>query len=402
MKKNSVELQDKIAQLKEEQRKITAKCRTEVRQMNSEETERIAAIKAEIIEAREELRQLEESLKKKPEPEPNNKPNVNIMEKKETPFSLVKAIRNAAAHKEQPEEIRQVLAMGEQEMAAAGVGASNALHLPSELRAVTVATEHDDVIATDLFDIVGTIKNKSILTQLGANMLSGLVGDVQIPVGSDAAADWYGETSTAETSTPTFTNVKLTPKRLACAIDVSNQMLKQDSVGMENYLRRIIIEAIQNKLEATVLGNAAGSTTKPAGLFYLATGTHTVVDSFADVCALESAFDGKTWGERKYALSAGSKAAFRSMIKGTNATGMVYENGEIDGVKALDSAFVYANHLAYGDWSNLLIGAWGGIDLIVDEKVLALSGQTRLIAGFYCDVQLLRSDALVFATTATV
>ena len=58
--------------------------------------------------------------------------------------------------------------------------------------------------------------------------------------------------------------------------------------------------------------------------------------------------EAKIYGDCKYIVSPKAKAAFRSMIKGTNGTGMVMENDAIDGTAALSTGHVPAKEFFYG------------------------------------------------------
>ena len=94
-------------------------------------------------------------------------------------------------------------------------------------------------------------------------------------------------------------------------------------------------------------------------------------------------------------MSNKAKAALRCMLKGTNATGMVYENGEVDGTKAFNTSNVSGTQYVFGDFSNLAIGSWGGVDLTVDPYTKAADGQIRLVVNMYVDAAILREEAFV-------
>lgn len=388
---NSVELMDRKNILKEEAKKITSHARQEIRMLSDEENTKIAEIKEEITKINEELRSLEdvqlpETINLKPKKQMENKN-----------FSLVAAIRNAASNKQQDELIQAVIDAGQENMRMSQTTYTGQIQLPSaEFRTITKATEGVDVVATDIYDIAQAIHEKSVLSELGCRVISGLVGDVQFPVISTANATWEAETATTAATTPTFTSVKLSPKRLSCVVPISKMLLAQDSTGIERAVRNEITKAIMGKLESTVFGAAAGSATQPAGIF---NGTiSTTIAAFSDITALESLTDGYDgYGEKKYLMAPNVKAALRSMIKGTNGTGMVMENSEVDGTKAAVSAFVPTNDLAYGDWSNLTVGIWDGLDIVVDNYTLAADGCIRLVVNFYCDAQLTRSGAIAVA-----
>lgn len=326
-----------------------------------------------------------------------NKRNITKMNKK---FSLIKAIRSVANGQPQDSITKAVLAAGAKEMRSSALNYTGQIQLPGEARAsITVDVEGDDVVATDLFDIVKPIQNRNVMAQAGAKFITGLVGDVQYPVMSKGAVTWEGETSTAKAGEPTFTNVKLTPKRLTAVVALSKQMLAQDSVGVENAVREEIINAVNAKLESTILGSAAGSNTQPAGLL---NGTPTTITDFAGICDLEAGLDGvEGYGEPKYIVSPKAKAALRGMAKGTKSTQLVFEDGEIDGTQAFCTAHLADKNLVYGDFGQYVIAQWGAIDITVDNVTLAAEGQVRLVVNCYFDAKPLRSTAIVAGKIGT-
>ena len=173
---------------------------------------------------------------------------------------------------------------------------------------------------------------------------------------------WEGEVAPAKDGAPIFDHVKLQPKRLTAYIDVSKQFLVQDSLDAEALIRQDIVNAINSKLEATILCSEAGTATQPQGIFYSEEALPTVSD-FAGVCDLESDVeDANVLGDCKYIMSNKAKAAFRNMSKSTKSTELVMEAGTIDGTPVLNTSHVANKNVAYGDWSNLAIGQWGAIN----------------------------------------
>lgn len=320
-----------------------------------------------------------------------NKRNITKMNKK---FSLIKAIRSVANGQPQDSITKAVLAAGAKEMRSSALNYTGQIQLPGEARAsITVDVEGEDVVATDLFDIVKPIQNRNVMAQAGAKFITGLVGDVQYPVMSKGAVTWEGETAAAQAGEPTFTNVKLTPKRLTAVVALSKQMLAQDSVGVENAVREEIINAVNAKLESTILGDAEGTTTQPAGLL---NGTPVTITNFASICDLEAGLDGvEGYGEPKYIVSPKAKAALRGMAKGAKSTQLVFEDGEIDGTQAFCTAHLADKNLVYGDFGQYVIAQWGAIDITVDNVTLAAEGQVRLVVNCYFDAKPLRSNAIV-------
>ena len=99
-------------------------------------------------------------------------------------------------------------------------------------------------------------------------------------------------------------------------------------------------------------------------------------------------------------LSNEAKAALRAMPKSSKSTQLVFENGEIDGTEAYNTSNVSGKHYVYGDFSNLAIGSWGGVDLTVDPYTKAGDGQVRIVVNMYVDEVVLRPEAFATGTVA--
>ena len=335
--------------------------------------------------------------------EDNKRSNININTmKEERNFSLVKAIRAIANNQQMDDFTAAVIAEGKEENRKAGISSQGQIQLPSTRATVTVASEGEDVVVTDLLDILTPLRAKNVMAQAGAKIMGNLVGNVQVPIMTASNVTWEGEISDAKDGAPSFSHITLTPHRLTAYIDISKQMLVQDSLDVENTIRQDLIAAINSKLESTILGNGDGKeggavVIAPEGMFHIL--TPTTVSDFAGICDVEADIeDANVLGECKYVMSNKAKAALRGMIKGTNATGMVYENGSVDGTQALNTSNVASTNYIYGDWSNLAIGSWGGIDLTVDPYTRAAAGQVRLVVNAFFDAKVLREEAFAAGT----
>lgn len=322
----------------------------------------------------------------------------NIMSEKK--FNLLSAIRSIAENKPLDPEVQAVVDAGKSEMRNAGLSVNGQLQIPSESRAaVTVTAEGEDVVVTDFANILEPLRTKNVLAESGAHLLTGLVGDLQIPAMGAENVNWEGETDPATDGASTFTNVKLTPHRLSAYIDISKQFLVQDSLGAEALIRRDLVNAIQSKLEATIFSTDAADGSKPAGIFYGVTPTK--VTDFKGLCTLESDVeDANFYAPSKYIVSPKAKAAMRAMAKSTKSTQLVLEGDNIDGVPVLSTGHIAKDAFAYGDWSQLYVGQWGAIDLTVDPYTKAADGQVRLVVNCFFDFKLVRPKAVVYGTTA--
>lgn len=395
---NSLEIKDKKQQLKEEVYTILENAKTEIRDLNEEENNKITEIRSQIENLNKELEEIETELRRDESipdemTENTNNQSINTKTQMEKNFSLLTAIRNIANNKPQDALTLSVLEAGANEMRKAGLNYTGQIQLPCEARALTVTDEGEDVVATELMDIVRPLQARNVMLQAGAKFLTGLVGDLHYPVMTAASCSWESETSEADNGSPTFSNVKLSPKRMAVVVPISKQFLIQDSVGAENAIREEIINAINAKLEATILGSVAGSTTQPAG-FFANTASVVSVSDFKGLVDLEADLEeANVYGELKYILAPKAKSALRNMAKSAKSTQLVYENNEVDGTPALSTSNVKTTNFVYGDFSQYVIAQWGNIDITVDNVTLAASGQIRLVVNCYFDAKPLRAAA---------
>lgn len=397
---NSLQIKDKKAELKKKALELIETCKTEIRDFTSAESDEYNSIKVQIEELNDELRKIDLELNKDNKVLNNKQINKKSNMKE---FRLIKAINDIANNRNLDEVASAVIEKGAEEMRNAGINSKGQILLPTEQRAaITVASEGEDVITTDFTSILEPLRAKNVLVNAGATFLTGLKGDVQVPVMAGSNVTWEGETATASDGAPTFSNVKLTPKRLTCYVDISKEFLVQDSLDAENLIKRDIINAVNSKLESTILGSANGSATQPKGLFYVASGDSlTSIADYGDICDLEADVeDANVNGECKYVMSNKAKAALRGMIKGTNGTGMVFEHGQVDGTDAYNTSNVENKNIAYGDFSNLAIGQWGSIDITVDPFTQAVNGKVRLVVNAYFDAKVLREGAIAVGAVA--
>lgn len=389
-KRNSVVILDEINNYKTEARALIEKAKVETRELTDEENNRIEELKEQIKNDEEELKALEA---KRDEPTTENgeenKENKRSMKQN---FSILNAIRQVVDGQPLDATTRAMIEAGREEMR--GMSINGQIQIPVEKRAITVTGEngeHDDVVSTDLFNVLEPLQHKLALREAGAKFITGLVGDVQYPVMGNGAAAWEGEVTEADDAGINFSNVKLQPKRLSATIEVSKQFILQDSVGAENAIRNEIVNAIAQKLEATILGNGAGSATQPAGLFNGVTAT---ASSFADICEMEATVEAAKFnGEKHYILSPSAKAALRSMQKG-NGVGFVFENGEVDGTPAISTGFLGTKQVLYGQFDQLVIGSWGALDITVDPFTKAKNATIVMTINAWFDAKVLRSGAL--------
>lgn len=413
---NSLEYKCRINELITRNKEIIANCKKEMRLLNEEENAEFNENKAELINMRNELDELNKQLEERSNEmdetanEQKEEKNKNIISRNmenKINFSLTRALRGIV-NGNVDEYTQAVNAEGRAELRKAGVNAGKAdLVLPYEKRTIQVTGQdgtHDAVIETDFMDILDPLKSKNIMSDLGVNVMTGLIGDLQIPYGSAINSAWVGEVAQKSAEDATFDYIKLQPKRLATVVEISMQQLAQDSIGVEAYLRRQIAESIQDKLESTFFGNGAATDNQPMGIFSEDNGTAIITDAgtvstFANLAAAEATIEeANYYGNIKYAAAPSAKAALRAMSFGGKTTRMVYENGEVDGTPLVSSTHLAQNKFIVGDWSTVVVGQWAPVTLTVDAITKADYGIVRLIINTFYDWAFTRKEAFVQAT----
>ena len=313
-------------------------------------------------------------------------------------FSLLKTVRSISKNQPLDELTNAVVEQGKSEMRKAGLSAQGQLVIPTnEVRAIhSVTADGESVVATDVFDILTPLRAKNVLAQAGATIYSNLTSDVKIPIMSKSNVTFEDENGEAKDGAGAFNYLKLTPHRLTAYVDISKELLAQDSVDVENALRNDLVNAINSKLEEAFLSDFSGSTVQPKGVFAVVKPDSAVTKDFATLVANEAKVeDANILNEPCYILSNKAKAALRAMAKGAKSTELVYENGEIDGTKAYNTSNVPAFNYLFGDISSLVIGTWSGLDLIVDPYTQAHKGAVRLVVNMYVDFGVARPETLV-------
>lgn len=405
MKKlNSVELKDKQATLLKRCKEIVDTCKKEIREMTDDEQAEFDAAKAEIASLKGQLDELKKKLEAYEVPTLDETEEVKADFCEEDPMAEEEVIKMDELKSKRNKTNKMRKSIVKEIRSAIANGTKNfKINADTEKRAIQVtggSGVHDEVVETEIQGILEPLYAKSVLADLGVKWYTGLPqGDIQVPVMGKGTVGWAGEVAASSAGGNAFSAVLLQPKRLTAYVDISKQLLNQDTIGVENAIRRDIVNAINDKLEATIFSDDAGDATKPAGIFY----DSSVFDAstFKAVVDLEAKVESNNvYGDMKYLLSTGAKADLRAMPKSTKNTQLVMEGGEIDGTPAVVTSNVEgAGYYAYGNFENLAVASWGDIDITVDEYTQAVNGCVRLVVNAYFDAKKLRPEAFIFGKT---
>lgn len=277
-------------------------------------------------------------------------------------------------------------------------------------------TAGKNLVATDtLFaEMVPALVAETVLGKLGARIITGLVGDAEIPKADSATAYWVnGEGGDASEVTPNIGQVKLTPHTVGAYTDITRKLMLQNGIGVQSFISQALRDAIGVAVE-TASFSGTGTNGAPKGLDST-TGINAITAATAPtlakilefITAIEEAnahgVSMKFAGKPSVWAKLGSTLDVREISSGGSSSTTV---GAVNGGYLLDTRssmcqgydFVKANlatakKLYFGDWSKMVLAFWSGLDLTVDTASLSKSGGVRLVALQDMDVAITQPKA---------
>lgn len=280
----------------------------------------------------------------------------------------------------------------------------------------TAGTAGKNLVSTDtLFaEMVPALVAETVLGKLGARIITGLVGDADIPKADAATAYWVSaEGGDATQTTPNIGQVKLTPHTVGAYTDITRRLMLQSGIGVQAFISQALRDAIAVAIE-TAAFSGAGTGGAPKGLDST-TGVNDITAATAPtlakilefITAIEEAnangVSMKFAGKPSVWAKLGSTLDVREISSGGSSATTV---GAVNGGYLLDTKssmcqgydFVKANlatakKLYFGDWSKMVLAFWSGLDLTVDTASLSKSGGVRLVALQDMDVAITQPKA---------
>ncbi|MFI0413103.1 MAG: phage major capsid protein [Candidatus Thiodiazotropha sp.] len=238
-----------------------------------------------------------------------------------------------------------------------------------------------ELVATDLMEeeFVDILRNKALVGKLGAQMLTGLVGDADIPKKTAGANFyWLAEDEDVDTSDFDLTTLPLTPKTIAGAVPVTRRMRKQSSLGVERFITKDLVDGIGVAIDFAAI-SADGTLNTPVGLLNM-TGVNAVARpvggmDWASMVSMETAVANQNAdvSSMAYLTNATERGAMKVAEKAAGTAKFIWEDGEVNGYRAEVSNNVPAATWLHGDFSQLIFGFWGVMDLQVDQAAKAAS-----------------------------
>ncbi len=281
----------------------------------------------------------------------------------------------------------------------------------------SAANTGGNVIANPLLtqSFIDLLRNRTILMQL-ATPLMGLVGNPDIPTQeSGAQGYWIGEDDEATEDLLALGQRQFTPKTVAAYSEITRRTLKQSSLDIEALVRSDLAQALALSIDyAGFYGSGTGD--QPLGISK-ANGVNVVdfggagetpgnsLPTYQEIIAMESDVSAANADVDRmaYVQNAKMRGHYKSTPKFPGTDGKtIWEDGNtVNGYRAEVTNQIKDGDVFHGDFSNLLIGMWGGLDLTVDPFTHSRRGRLRIVAMQDIDFVLRHAAGLCFGTDAS-
>jgi HK97 family phage major capsid protein len=307
---------------------------------------------------------------------------------------------------------RELVQEGEREAEKSGIGISRGLTLPGfyvKRDMTTTAAEGGHTVATNKAGLLDDFFNASIMRQLGATVLTGLTGNLDIPrLVQDTDPAKKAENAAADEVSPSTAQLSLSPKRLPAFVDISDQLMNQSSSAIESMIRGHLTSQLLSIQEAAFFHgggtNEANGIAGTSGIGSVAGGTNGAAPTYAHMVALEEDVDAQNamMGSLCYATNGQIRAKLKQTPKqasGVEGNFVIADNTPdvINGYKAAftnaisrtltkGTATSVCSAVFFGNFADYVVAYWGGLNLeLLRDSTNAKSGLHTLVANTYYD-----------------
>ena len=257
---------------------------------------------------------------------------------------------------------------------------------------------------------IDLLRNRAVVAKAGATFLTGLQGNVTIPKQTGAStAYWLTNEATAITeSALTLGQLSLTPKNVGAYQEVSRQLLLQNSPSADalvmNDLARVLALAIDvAALEGSGASGQPTGITGAAGLGSVSgtsLGWAGIVEFQTDVAGANALAD-----KFAYVTTPAVAGLLMARSRFTNTDTPVWEgallDGRVGGFPAYATMQLTAATMIAGDFSNVVIGEWGQLEIAMNPYANLAAAVTGIRAIQTVDVGVRWGAAFSRATSIT-
>jgi len=276
-------------------------------------------------------------------------------------------------------------------------------------------------VQTNVGGLITALSPKLVLAGLGVSIFDNLVGNLDLPsFGTEPTAAWETETGAADEVNPAATKISYSPNRLAAFVDVSKQLMMQSSPSIEAYLRDFLLRAVASKLQAAALHGNGGNIDGIAGTSGIGSvvgGTNGANPLWDDITNLykQIAIDNADIGNLAYCTnpqvvdklqntpkqSSGVEGNFimnqPNLLNGFNCAVTTSVSSTL--TKGTSSGVCSA--IFFGNWADLGLASWGGMDILVNPYTKGKDGITEVILNTYLDANVHRPTSFAAMLDAT-
>lgn len=246
-------------------------------------------------------------------------------------------------------------------------------------------TVQTSLLSSSFIDV---LRNRTVLMQL-ATQLNGLVGNVDIPKQTSTSSGyWIGEDEDATKQDVDFGLISIRPKTVANYVEFTRRLTMQSSLSVEMLVRNDLAAGIAKAIDKSGF-YGDGTSNAPLGIKN-ATGIHSVKfanddPTFKDLVAMETSIAQENSDVQSMAFVA--NPAFRGYAKTTlkfpaasTNGGTIWEMGNsVNGYRTEVTNQINTGDIFFGNFSDFLIGLWGGLEITVDPYTHSAKGRIRLV-----------------------
>lgn len=266
-------------------------------------------------------------------------------------------------------------------------------------------------VSTDLGGLIEKLDNATLIEQLGATAINGLVGNLSLPRQTGGAtAYWVPEGGSITASATAFDDVALSPRGLGCNVPYTKQFLAQSSIGAEAFVRNDINSRLNLEIDrASFMGS--GVSGQPKGIFNLGSGsgvntvTFGAAPTFAKIVEFETELDGDNAlrGSPQFVTTPAVSGKWKTTSTDTGSGIFIQAGNEANGYmvnRTNQFASPHANKVIFGNFADMILARWAGVDLVVDPYTLAHEGKVRIVALTHVDIAYRHPESFVVSADA--
>jgi len=272
----------------------------------------------------------------------------------------------------------------------------------------------EDHLASEFVD---ALRANLVISGLGARMMQGLKGDVAIPaLNAKTSVGFVAENNApGSEGAPTFRQITMSPKTLVQYVDISRKLMMQSDPSVEQIVRDDMTRQFASKIdEVAIEGGGANEPTgilQTNGIGSVALGTNGGAITYASLVDLEKevAIDNALAGNLAYLTNpkvVGEMRQTPRQTSGVEGNFILNDTNRVLGYDVASTTLVpsdltkgtssgVCSAMIFGNFSDLMIGMFGGLDVLVDPYTGSSTGATRI--ALYQDIDVAVRHAESFA-----